>query len=161
MIEVLPFLHYAYYEEEKSEKFFKRNKIKCFIHLQNHGEKRAHFSKDGGFEEVFILLEKDIDRDGEQKVNAEFYGYLYDLVEFIYNKVINENVNICIIGHQHKQDMDALLMAYFIRFANVNYQEAHHYVLSKKLENYYERSYYYSALKKYGQQIELTKKLDY
>jgi hypothetical protein len=158
MIEVLPFLYYAYYEEEKSEKFFKRNKIKCILHISSQ---QRGFSKDSGFEEVSIALEKNIDRDGEHKVNIEFYGYIYDLVEFIYNKVIIENINVCILGHQNKQDIDALLMAYLIRFANVNYQEAHHYVLSKKLDNHYERSYYYMALKKYAQQIELTKKLDY
>ena len=158
MIEVLPFLYYSYYEEEKSEKFFKRNKIKCIIHISSQ---KREFSKESEFEQVSIILDKNIDTDGDQKVNIEFYGYLYDVIEFIYNKIIVENINICIIGHQNKQDIDALLIAYFIRFANVNYQEAHHYVLSKKLDNYYERSYYYPALKKYAQQIELVKKLDY
>ncbi len=157
MIEVLPFLYYSYYEEEKNDKFFKRNKIKCIIHL-SHKQKNFNSSE---FEEVNILLHKNIERDGEKNVNIEFYNYLYDLVEFLYNKIIIENINVCILGHIDKQDIDALIMAYFIKYANVNYQEAHHYVLSKKLDQYYERSYYYDALKKYAKEIELIKKIDY
>jgi hypothetical protein len=156
MIEVLPYLHYLYYEEEKSDKFLKRNRIKCIIHLTS---KNREFSS-SEFEEVTISLHKNIQHDGEDAVNVELYSYLYDIIEFIYQKV-SHHQHVCIMGYKNKQDIDALCMAYFIRFANVNYHEAHHYVLSKKLEHYYEKSYYYGALKKYAQQLELIKKIDY
>ncbi len=144
MIEVLPYLHYAYYEDEGDirEKRLKRNRIKCLIHLSS----TIREFKYSDMEEVSISLRHP---EGDA-ANVEFYGYLQDVIEFIYHKVIEENVAVCIIGHKEREEVDALLMAYFIRFAKVNYQEAHHYVLSKKLSHYYERSAYYSALKKYS-----------
>ena len=157
MMEVLPYLYYAYYEEERTEKFLKRNKIKCVIHLSS---KNKEF-KSSELEEVSLFLHKNIQQHGEEDVNVELYSYLYDIIEFMYQKMIIGHQNICIMGYKNKQDIDALCMAYFIRFANVNYQEAHHYVLSRKVDNYYEKSYYYHALKKYAQHIELIKKIDY
>ena len=52
-------------------------------------------------------------------------------------------------------------MAYFIKYAQVNYQEAHHYVMSKKMTYLYEKSYYYTCLKKYMNQLNLLNKIDY
>ena len=157
MIEVLPYIYYEYYEEEKSDKFFKRNKIKSIIHLS----KLQKMFKSSMIEEIVIDLDYDINHFDEQKINIRLYEYLYDLVEFIYKKAIIENNSICILGFKNKQDIDAILMAYFIKYAKVNYQEAHHYVMSKKLNNFYEKSYFYNSLKKYNNQLTLIQKINY
>ncbi len=157
MIEVLPYIHFAYYEEEKSDKFFKRNKIKSIIHLSK-SQKLFHSSS---IEEIVIDLDYDINHFDEQKINIRLYEYLYDIIEFIYKKAIIENNNVCILGFKNKQDIDAILMAYFIKYAQVNYQEAHHYVMSKKMEHFYEKTYYYSCLKKYMNQLTLLNKINY
>jgi hypothetical protein len=161
MMEVVPYLYYEYYEAKKNDKLFKRSKIKCIIHLS--GKERQFGSSSGGeFEEMLIDLSGyTLERSSEQQINVHLYSYLYDLIEFIYKKVVLENSPVCILGYEGKQDIDAILMAYFIKFAQVNYQEAHHYVMSKKMNNYYERSYYYPCLKKYAGQLELLKKIDY
>ncbi len=157
MIEVLPYIHYAYYEEEKSDKFFKRNKIKTIIHLS----KSQKMFKSPHLEEILIDLDYDINHFDEHKINVRLYEYLYDIIEFIYKKTIIENHSICILGFKNKQDIDAILMAYFIKYAQVNYQEAHHYVMSKKMENFYDKSYYYTCLKKYMNQLQLIQKINY
>ncbi len=157
MIEILPYIYYEYYEEERSDKFFKRNKIKTIIHTSK-SQKKINSSI---IEEVVIDLDYDINHFDEQKINIRLYEYLYDIIEFIYKKAIIENNSICILGFKNKQDIDAILMAYFIKYAKVNYQEAHHYVMSKKLENIYDKSYYYICLKKYMNQINLIQKINY
>ncbi len=158
MIEILPFLYISYYEDEKTPKFFHKYKIKTFIHLTTHTKKHSQFNE---FENVFIELPYNIDTMNEPQINTLFYSYLYDLVEFLFQKIIIQNENVCILGFQNKQDIDALLMAYFIKYAKVNYQEAHHYVMSKKLNNNYDKSYYYPCLKKFIQQLELLDKIEY
>jgi hypothetical protein len=158
MIEILPFLFISYYEDEKSPKFLKKYKIKTLIHLTTHSKKYSLYND---FENVFIELPYNIDNINEPQINTLLYGYLYDVVEFLFNKIINENETVCILGFQNKQDIDAVLMAYFIKYAKVNYQEAHHYVMSKKLNNYYDKSYYYPCLKKFIQQLDLLNKIDY
>jgi hypothetical protein len=157
MIEVLPYLSYSYYEDEKSDKFYKRNKINCIIYLSK-SQKRFKSSQ---FEEVVIDLDYDINHFDTNKINIRLYEYLYDLIEFIYKKTIIENNNVCILGFKNKQDIDAILMAYFIKYANINYQEAHHYIMSKKLCNYYDKTYYYNCLKKYMNQLQLINNIDY
>ncbi len=157
MIEVLPYIHFAYYEEEKSDKFFKRNKIKTIIHLS----KAQKLFNSSALEEIVLDLDYDANHFDEQKINIRLYEYLYDIIEFIYKKTIVENDNVCILGFKNKQDIDAILMAYFIKYAQVNYQEAHHYVMSKKQIYFYEKSYYYTCLKKYMNQLNLLNKINY
>lgn len=157
MIEVLPYINFAYYEEEKSDKFFKRNKIKTIIHLS----KSQKLINSSSIEEIFIDLDYDINHFDEQKINISLYEYLYDIIEFIYKKTIVENNNICILGFKNKQDIDAILMAYFIKYAQISYQEAHHYVMSKKQTYFYEKTYYYNCLKKYMNQLNLLNKINY
>ena len=157
MIEVLPYIHFAYYEEEKSDKFFKKNKIKTIIHLS----KIQKLFNSSQLEEIVLDLDYDVNHFDEHKINVRLYEYLYDIIEFIYKKAIIENNSICILGFKNKQDIDAILMAYFIKYAQVNYQEAHHYVMSKKMEYFYEKTYYYSCLKKYMNQLNLLNKIDY
>lgn len=157
MIEVLPYIHFAYYEEEKSDKFFKRNKIKTIIHLS----KSQKLFNSSSIEEIIIDMDYDVNHFDEQKINIRLYEYLYDIIEFIYKKTIVENHNICILGFKNKQDIDAILMAYFIKYAQVNYQEAHHYVMSKKQIYFYEKTYFYICLKKYMNQLSLLNKINY
>jgi hypothetical protein len=161
MMEVLPFLYYEHYESKRNAKFFIKSKIRCIVHLSGK-EKQFGSSGGGELEEVLIDLSGyTLERSSEQQINLHLYSYLYDLIEFIYKKVILENSPVCILGYEGKQDIDAILMAYFIKFAQVNYQEAHHYVMSKKMSGYYEKSYYYPCLKKYVGHLELLKKVDY
>lgn len=162
MMEVVPFLYYEYYESKKNLKFFQKSKIRCIIHLSGKEKQFGGGKSVSDMEEVLIDLSGyTLERSSEQQINLHLYSYLYDLIEFIYKKVILENCPVCIMGYEGKQDIDAILMAYFIKFAQVNYQEAHHYVMSKKMGNYYEKSYYYPCLKKYAGHLELLKKVDY
>ena len=102
MIEVLPYINFSYYEDEKSDKFFKRNKIKTIIHLS----KVQKMFKSSNFEEIVIDLDYDVNHFDEQKINIRLYEYLYDIIEFIYKKAIIENSSICILGFKNKQDID-------------------------------------------------------
>lgn len=151
MIEILPRLYYEYYENRKSEKFFYRHKIRVIIQLSD----REKPWKKVDFEEVRIPV-KHPERVGMSvdHMNRFLYSYLYDLIQFLYQKIIVEGQSVCILGYQEGHEMDAILLAYFMQFAEVPYETAHSYVMSKKIDGgYYDQNLYYDCLQKFHYDI--------
>jgi hypothetical protein len=144
MIEVLPRLYLETYEARRTEKFFHRHKIHVIVQLS---EKEKSWS---GFEEVRIPVKNPAKTTmSVDHLNRFFYSYLYDLIQFLYRKIIVEGQNVCIVGYQEGHEADAVLIAYFLQFAEVSYEVAHGYVMSKKMDAFYERNIYYDCLQKF------------
>ena len=61
--------------------------------------------------------------------------------------------NILLVGYSSKEDINAVICAYFIRYAKIDVKEAIKYVKSKIEKSYINKILFYPALNKFYNSI--------
>jgi hypothetical protein len=89
-----------------------------------------------------LSFDKNIDI---QVLNNDFYKKIYEIT-FLINECLKKKQKIIIIGHNNNQDIDAIICAYYIRYAKVSFNKAIEYLKTKKKNVFYEECYYYDVL---------------
>ena len=82
------------------------------------------------------------------QMNNTMYDYLFDITEYIHNKIIN-NESIILITSHNKQDIDVILIAYYIRYGNLTIHESVKFLKTKKDDIFNPKCLFYSALNKF------------
>lgn len=140
-MEVLPHFWIGYYKENLH--IIKTKKIKNIIHLS----KDEPFIKKGEIEQIRVPIDYDENQSLEIQNNI-MYQHLYDIIDYIHEKIIN-NSNILLIGYSNKQDIDTIVIAYFIKFGKLNIREAIICYKSKKEDIFNPKCNFYYALNKF------------
>ena len=96
-MEILPHFWVGYFKQ--TGKIIKEKNIKCIIHLSKH----EPYIKKIDVEELRIPIDYD-EEDNLEKKNNIFYQQLFDITDFIHEKVVN-NSNILILGYENRQDV--------------------------------------------------------
>ena len=144
-MEILPHFWISYYK--KNLLIIKEKKIKNIIHLSKF-EKFIH--KDN-IEEICIPLDYTDDQSLEEKNNI-IYDYLYDITNYI-NKKVTRNENILLLGYSNKQDIETIVIAYFIKFGKLNIHDSIIFLKSKKENIFQPKCLFYYALNKFYNEI--------
>ena len=147
-MEILPHFWITYYCENFS--FIKRKKIKNIIHLS----KSHPFLKRDDTEEIRIPIDYK-EEDSYEEQNLVMYQYLYDITDYIHEKIIN-NENILLIGDLFKQDIETIIVAYFIRFGKLNIHDSILFLRTKKSNIFEPKCLFFFALNKFY--LEFQKK---
>ncbi len=146
-MEVLPHFWITYYKTNLN--IIKEKKIKNIIHIS----KKEDFFGISGINEIRINIDYNYEQTYEE-INVIMYQYLFDVTEYIHDKIIN-NENILIICDEDRQDIDVIIIAYYIRYGCLNIQDAIRFYRTKR-ENIFEpKCLFYSSLNKFY--IELNK----
>ena len=141
-MEILPHFWIGYYKERIKEIIIKK-KIRNIIHLS----KKEYFFKNSNIEEIMIPIDYN-KNDSYEISNNIMYQHLYDITDYIHEKIINNN-NILLIGYLDKQDIDTIIIAYFIRFGKMNIENSIRFLKSKKNDIFIPKCYFYFALNKF------------
>ena len=140
-MEVLPHFWINYYNENYI--IIKEKKIKNIIHLSKY----EPYIKKLNLDEIRIPLDYEED-DTMEKQNITIYQYLYDVTDYIHNKIVN-NEKVMLLGKNGKQDIDIFVIAYLIRFAKINIPRAIFFFKSKKKNIFEPKCLFYFALNKF------------
>jgi len=140
-MEVLPHFWITYYKENLH--IIKEKKIKNIIHIS---KKELFFGKDG-IDEIKINIDYNYEQTYDE-INTIMYQYLFDVTEYIHNKIIN-NENILVIGSSDKQDIDVIIVAYYIRYGHLTLQDSVRYLKTKKDNIFNPKCLFYSSLNKF------------
>jgi hypothetical protein len=146
-MEIIPHLWIADFENYDDKRFLKDKKITTIINLskyKNFSNTNAKMSID----EIRIPIEYDEETDSSEKINMILYEYLFDITEYIHERVINMK-NILLVGYSSKEDINTIICAYFIRYAKIDVKEAIKYVKSKIENSYLNKILFYPALNKF------------
>jgi len=144
-MEVLPHFWINYYNENYY--IIKEKKIKNIIHLSKY----EPYIKKMDLDEIRIPLDYNEDESME-KQNIIIYQHLYDVTDYIHNKIIN-NEKVMLLGKYGTQDLDVFVVAYLIRFAKVNIQSAILFLKSKKKNIFDPKCLFYFALNKFYNEL--------
>jgi hypothetical protein len=87
-----------------------------------------------------------------ENINNIFYQQLFDITDFIHEKVIN-NKNILILGYDDRQDIDVIIVAYFIRFGKLNIHDSINILKSKKKNIFNPKCIFFHSLNKFYMEI--------
>lgn len=120
MIEILPHFWIAYYHDNILLK-----NIKNIIHLSKN---EPFFKKN--IEEIRVPIDYEENQSLEEKNNI-MYQHLYDITDYIHDKVIN-SLSVLLIGYLDKEDIDTIIIAYFIRFGKLTIRDSIIYLKTKK-----------------------------
>ena len=123
-MEILPHFWISYYKSNLN--IIKKKNIKNIIHLS----KTELFIKKIDLEEIRIPIDYD-ENDSYEEKNNILYQYIFDITDYIHEKIVN-NENILLLGYEYKQDVDAIIIAYIIRFGKINTNDAIVFLKSKK-----------------------------
>ena len=140
-MEILPHFWVGYFKQ--TGKIIKEKNIKCIIHLSKH----EPYIKKIDVEELRIPIDYD-EEDNLEKKNNIFYQQLFDITDFIHEKVVN-NSNILILGYENRQDIDVIIIAYFIRFGKLNINNSIQFLKSKKKDIFIPKCIFFYALNKF------------
>ncbi len=140
-MEVLPHFWIAYYKENLH--IIKTKRINHIIHLS----KDEPFIKKSCYEQIRVPIDYDEDQSLEIQ-NTIMYQHLYDITDYIHEKIIN-NSNILLLGYSNKQDIDTIVVAYFIKFGKLNIRDAIISYKSKKDDIFNPKCNFYYALNKF------------
>ncbi len=140
-MEVLPHFWIGYYKENFA--FIKEKKFKNIIHLSKYEK----FVKKNDTEEIRIPIEYDDNHSLEEQNNI-MYEYLYDITEYIHDKITN-NQTVLLLGCSSKQDIDTIVVAYFIRYARLTIYDSILFLGSKKRHVFNPKCYFYYSLNKF------------
>jgi hypothetical protein len=144
-MEIIPHLWISYYKDNLS--IIKDKKIKNIIHLN----KNASFIKNNKIEEIKIPIDYN-DNDTYEEMNIIMYQHLFDITEYIHQKIIN-NENILLLSNENKQDLDTIIVAYYIRYGNLNIHDSIIYLKTKKQDIFYPKCLFYHSLNKYYNEL--------
>ena len=140
-MEVLPHFWLGYYKENLH--IIKTKKIQNIIHLS----KNEPFIKKNDIEQIRVPIDYDENQSLEVQNNI-MYQHLYDITDYIHEKIIN-NSNILLIGYSNKQDIDTIVIAYFIKFGKLTIRESILFYKSKKEHIFNPKCIFYHALNKF------------
>jgi hypothetical protein len=140
-MEILPHFWIGYYKENLH--IIKTKKIKNIIHLS----KDEPFIKKNDIEQIRVPIDYDENQSLEVQNNI-MYQHLYDITDYIHEKIIN-NSNILLIGYINKQDIDTIVISYFIKFGKLTIRESILFYKSKKEHIFNPKCSFYHALNKF------------
>lgn len=144
-MEILPHFWISYYR--KKLLVIKEKKIKTIIHLS----KFEKFINKNNIEEICVPLDYTEDQSLEEKNNI-IYDSLYDITDYIHKK-ITRNENILLLGYSNKQDIETIVLAYFIKFGKLNIHDSIVFLKSKKENIFQPKCLFYYALNKFYNKI--------
>ena len=144
-MEILPHFWIAYYSENLY--FIKEKKLKNIIHLS----KTENFIKKFDTEEIKIPIDYTDDNSYEEQNNI-IYQHLFDITDYIHNKIMN-NEKILVLGYEHKQDIDTIIVAYLIRYAKMNIHDSILFLRTKKENIFYPKCLFYFSLNRFYNQL--------
>ena len=140
-MEILPHFWIGYYKENLH--IIKTKKIKNIIHLS----KNEPYIKKNDIEQIRVPIDYDENQSLEVQNNI-MYQHLYDITDYIHEKIIN-NSNILLIGYINKQDIDTIVISYFIKFGKLTIRESILFYKSKKEHIFNPKCSFYHALNKF------------
>ena len=140
-MEVLPHFWINYFNQNLN--LLKEKNIKYIIHLSNY----ENFLKKSNIEEIRIPIDYD-ENDSYENKNNILYQKLFDITDYIHEKVTGCE-NVMLIGHENKQDIDAIIVAYLIRFGKMNISQSIRCLQSKKDYIFEPKCIFYQALNKF------------
>jgi hypothetical protein len=141
-MEILPHLWIQNYNQ-LDKKLIYIKKIKYIIHLSKY---EPYIKKDN-LEELKIPIDYSDEQSYEEQ-NIVMYQSLFDITEFIHDKIIN-NKNILLLGYHDKQDIEIILVSYFIRYGKLNIHDSILFLKSKKDDIFEPKCLFYFALNKF------------
>lgn len=141
-MEILPHLWIQNYNQ-LDKKLIYIKKIKYIIHLSKY---EPYIKKDN-LEELKIPIDYSDEQSYEEQ-NIVMYQSLFDITEFIHDKIINNN-NILLLGYHDKQDIEIILVSYFIRYGKLNIHDSILFLKSKKDDIFEPKCLFYFALNKF------------
>jgi hypothetical protein len=143
-MEVLPHLWISYYKYSMNLSIIKEKKIKYIIHISKD---ESYLKKNIDVEEIRTPIDY-TDEDTYEEQNNIMYEQLFDITDYIHNKIIN-NGNILLLGYEHKQDLDTIIIAYFIRYGKLNIRDSILFLKTKKSYIFEPKCLFYFALNKF------------
>lgn len=146
-MEVLPHFWINYYNENLD--IIKTKNIKNIIHLSKY----EPFIKND-IEEIRIPLEYN-DQQTLEEQNNIMYQHLFDITDYIHEKIMN-NQNILLLGYTDKQDIDTIVVAYYIKYGKVNIRDAILFLKSKKDNIFNPKCLFFFSLNKFYTKIFST-----
>lgn len=144
-MEVLPHFWISYYKENIF--FLKKKNITNIIHLSKYEQ----FIKKNTIEEIRVPIDYNEEMSLEEQNNI-MYQSLYDLTDYIHEK-ITSNKNILLLGYSNKQDIDVLIIAYFIRFGSLTIHDSINFLKTKKENIFIPKCNFYFALNKFYNEL--------
>jgi hypothetical protein len=144
-MEILPHFWIGYYKENLH--YIKEKKIKNIIHLS----KKENFIKKFNTEEIIIPIDYTEDNTYEEQNNI-IYQHLFDITDYIHNKIIN-NQKVLLLGYEHKQDIDTIIVAYLIRYAKLNIHDSILFLKTKKENLFSPKCLFYFSLNRFYNQL--------
>ena len=145
-MEVLPHFWIDYYEQNNML-YNKLNDKSTIIHLSKY----ESFNKKSNIEEIRIPIDYSEVVLLEDKNNI-IYQHLFDITDFIHEK-INNCQNILLIGNNEKQDIDTIIISYFIRYGRMTIQDSIIALKSKKNNSFNPKCLFYFALNRFYNEI--------
>jgi protein-tyrosine phosphatase len=141
-MEILPYFWISNFSDPYL-KLIKEKNIKVVIYLS----KSNNFLKNENIEQLRIPIEYN-ENDNYEDINNIMYQQLYDITQFIHEK-INNNQKVLLIGIDDKQDIDTIVSAYYIRYGKLTLRDALLFLKSKKKNIFYPKCNFYPALNKF------------
>ena len=83
------------------------------------------------------------------------YQQLFDITDYIHEKIMN-NQNILLLGYTDKQDIDTIVVAYYIKYGKVNIRDAILFLKSKKDNIFNPKCLFFFSLNKFYTKIFST-----
>lgn len=142
-MEILPHFWIGYYENDEFS-FIQKKGIRCILHISKH----IRFFKNSDIEELHAPIDYDDNQDSFEIQNTAMYQQLADITNYIHERIMdNETVLLmCSIG---KQDLETILVAYYIRYAKLSIEHAIEFLKTKMENIFYPKCIFYLALKRF------------
>lgn len=144
-MEILPYFWIGYYKENLY--YIKEKKIENIIHLS----KKENFFKINGIEEIIIPIDYTDDNTYEEQNNI-IYQHLFDITDYIHSKLIN-NEKVLLLGYEHKQDIDTIIVSYLIRYGKLNIYDSIYFLRTKKENIFSPKCLFYISLNRFYNQL--------
>lgn len=138
-MEILPHFWISYYKE--NFKNFKN--INIIIHLSKNEE----YIKYKNIEEIRVPIDYN-DKNTLEEQNNIMYQQLNDITDYIHTNIIN-NHNILLLGYSHKQDIDTIIIAYYIKYGKITIYNSILFLKTKKNDIFIPKCLFYNALNKF------------
>ena len=145
-MEILPRFWVSYYNNDYIHLFIKK-KIKNIIHLS----KTKSFLNKHNIEEIKVIIDYNENNTYEEQ-NMIMYQQLFDITDYIHEK-LNNSESILLLGDESKQDIDTLIIAYFIRYGKLNIFDSIMFLKTKKKDIFYPKCLFYYSLNKFYNQL--------
>ena len=146
-MEILPHFWIGHFKNNENNNIIKNKNIKCIILLSKY----ESFFKKANVEEIRIPIDYEEENTYEE-TNIIMYQHLFDITDFIHERIIKNN-NIFLLGYENKQDIDVIIIAYFIRFGKISIEDSIKFLKSKKKYIFEPKCLFFFALNKFYNEI--------